>query len=183
MLSAFPEEVRADLRDAVQQAIRLQKALKSKPILPNDQGILRAFLLHVRPIELPGDEEPVVQVMFIEPEPSRDAQPLNMNLKGQPLNNVVNKLETDLRHAKDRLNKLTRQLEEARNSKAAPAEAPAAQPDQPKVVHKLQQQNDELKTTNKELLALNRDLVRRIEELRKRTLLIEKEHASAKEAA
>ncbi len=177
LLTAFPEEVQSDLRDAVQQAIRLQKALKSKVIAPNQQGILRAFSLHVRPIELPGDEEPVVQVMFIEPDRTRDAQPLNMNLKGQPLNNVVNKLETDLRHAKDRLNKLTRQLEEARKGTGESAE------EQPKVVRKLQQQNDELKTTNKELLALNRDLVRRIEELRKRTQLIEKEHASAKEAA
>lgn len=163
LLTAFPEEVRNDLQDAVRQAIKAQKNLKSKVLEPNHDGILRPFRLQVRPIDLFDDEKAAVQVMFIDPD-----QPQNVSapqsVKGQQLSAVVKKLETDLRHAKDRLNTLTRQLEAAKeNQGAAPAEL------QPKVVKKLQQQNNELKTTNKELLALNRDLVRRVEELRKRT--------------
>ena len=165
LLEAFPEEVRNDLQEAVKQAIKQQKALKSKTITTKSAGVLQPFLLHVRPLDLPESKEPVVQVMFISPDQNPGEVGLAPSLKGQPLNSIVNKLEADLRHSKDRLNLLTGQLEEAKKKQGANNSSPL----QPKVVEKLQQQNTELKTTNKELLALNRDLVRRIEELRKRT--------------
>ncbi|MFK7844748.1 MAG: CheR family methyltransferase [Rhodothermales bacterium] len=114
LLSAFPEEVQQDLKDAVQQAISIQKALKSKAITPEKKGILKSFLLHVRPLDLPGTSEPLVQVMFIEPDKAIEGPGLSTTLKGQPLNTIVNKLEADLRHSKDRLHTLTRQLQESR---------------------------------------------------------------------
>lgn len=165
MLEAFPEAIRDDLREAVEQALKQNKNLQTKALVPEIKGIIKPFKLHIRPFEVPNMKGGIAQVMFVEPEYSASSMPAIY--KGQSFKAVVGKLEADLRHAKGRLNKLSRLLQEAREAGSTPEKEVTALngiPTEP--LERLQHQNTELRATNKELLALNRDLVKRVEEMR-----------------
>lgn len=166
ILTAFPEAIRDDLREAVVQALKQNKNLQTKALSPEIKGIVQPFKLHIRPLNLPSLGDDLVQIMFIEPDLTSVSMPAIY--KGQSFKTVVGKLEADLRHAKDRLNKLSRLLQEARkhngDANLKNATIRGGIPTEP--LERLQHQNTELRATNKELLALNRDLVKRVEEMR-----------------
>lgn len=166
MLKAFPETIRKDLREAVEQALKQNKNLQTKALGREIKGIVKPFKLHIRPLEVPSMAGGIAQVMFVEPDLS--AASLPAIYKGQSFKKVVGKLEADLRHAKDRLNKVSRLLQEAREQGGASDEKsnPALSGIPTEPLERLQHQNTELRSTNKELLALNRDLVKRVEEMR-----------------
>ena len=160
LLTAFPRAARQELKDAVEQSLQQKRSLRSKVIIPNSEGILQAFRMHIHPVQWSSEEAPLIQVMFQVEKTEQEAQ--SGMYRGQPVDQVVSKLEAELRHTKDHLRSLNKQLNE-RLAEPEPVQAPATSP----ADEKLQQQNAELKATNKELLALNRDLVRRVEKFRK----------------
>ena len=168
LLEAFPDGVREDLKFAVNQVIKSNIALKSRPIRPEFEGILREFRLQVHPIKLDDEANLLIQVIFIEsdiPRPLPKPEPSS--------NDDVEHLEEELRKTKEKLTIVSGLLKDSKEllkkSNARQAESVAQESGSPKSNNedKLKQQNSELKSTNQELLALNRDLVRRVEELRK----------------
>ena len=164
LLHAFPTSIQSDLSEAVNQSLTEKKSLQSKILKPQNNGILQAFKLQMHPLYIPELDEALIQVLFLPDESAQDAY--IAKFKGQPLPEVVKKLESDLRRAKDKLNLLTQQLEERKALGASGQENSQSESDE-----WLSKQNSELRNTNEELLALNRDLVGRVEGLRKKVRL------------
>ena len=173
MLEAFPKEVQEDLRFAVNQVLKSKIALKSRPIRTGYEGIFREFRLQVHPINLDDAENNLIQVIFLETDPSTAKHTLLASPTEDTQSEELDQLKSELDDTKEKLRVVSSLLKDSKellkNAKTREKEAleTAARQNSPNEYQKLVRQNEELRSTNTELLELNRDLVRRIEELRK----------------
>jgi len=179
MLEAFPREVQDDLRFAVNQVLKSQIALKSRPLKTDYEGIFRDFRLQVHPINLEDSENSLIQIIFLEVTEATDAKNAAtpsisaMEIVEEKNEEELDELKAELDETQEKLRVVSGLLKDSKEllkkAKTREQEAieKAANINVSEEHEKIQRQNEDLRSTNTELLELNRDLVRRIEELRR----------------
>ena len=173
LLKAFPKEVQEDLRFAVNQVLKSQIALKSRPIRTQYESIFKEFRLQVHPINLEDGENSLIQVIFLETEPSVSKNTPLAQQNEEQQNTELDTLKSELQETREKLKVVSGLLKDSKEllkkskhrsqQTVEHTDQQAVSAEQEKIVR----QNEELRSTNTELLELNRDLVRRIEELRR----------------
>ena len=161
ILNLVREELRIDLHAALHDAAKKHRALRSKPISMQIDGVIKSLVLHVRPSEESVEEQGFMLIIFDELE-----QPVSYASSADEQDARSRELEAELVEVKRRLQAVVEDYEATQEEmKAANEELLSTNEELRSTMEELETSREELQSINEELTTLNQENRHKVEEL------------------